>query len=90
MSDLSSPLLFLLAFQGVIVLTRAAGQILIVCIALRGTAPEQRARILRALRGEGDSRRDTALNSRASERRSPAVPEPDLCTHLCTRRGGTC
>jgi hypothetical protein len=52
MSDLSSPLLLLLAFQGAIALIRTAGQIVIMCIALRGAAPEQRARILRALHGK--------------------------------------
>jgi hypothetical protein len=60
MSDLSSPLLLLLASQGVIVLIRTTGQIVITCIALRGTAPEQRARILGALHGNGDARKDAA------------------------------
>jgi hypothetical protein len=50
MSDLSSPLLFLLAFQGVFALIRTLGQIVIMCIALRGADPGQRAQILRALR----------------------------------------
>lgn len=52
MSDLSSPLLLILAVQGVIALIRTVGQIVIMHIALRGTVPEQRARILRALRGK--------------------------------------
>jgi hypothetical protein len=60
MSDLSSSLLLLLAFQGVIVLIRTAGQIVIMYIGLRGTAPEQRARILGALHGNDDTRKDAA------------------------------
>jgi hypothetical protein len=60
MSDLSSPLLLLLVLQGVIVFIRTAGQIVILCIALRGTAPEQRARILGALHGNGDAGKDAA------------------------------
>jgi hypothetical protein len=84
MSALLSPLLLVLAFQGVVVSIRTAGQIVLVCIALRGTAPEQRARILQALHGKTDAVRGASqdlpgsprtLNSRPRARHGNHVPD---------------
>jgi hypothetical protein len=52
MSDPYLPLLLLFAFRGMITLIRTVEQLVIVCLALRDTAPEHRAPILRALRGK--------------------------------------
>jgi hypothetical protein len=51
-SDLYSPLLILLTLRGVITVIQTAGQIVVACLALRGTAPEHRPPILWALRGK--------------------------------------
>lgn len=51
-SDLYSPLVLLLALRGVITLIQTVGQLALACLALRGTAPEHRAPILRALSGK--------------------------------------
>jgi hypothetical protein len=64
MSDLYSPLVILLVFQGVITLIQSVEQLVVACLALRGTAPEHRAPILRALRGLG---RAAPVPERANE-----------------------
>jgi hypothetical protein len=51
MPSLYSPLLLVLAFRGVITFIQAAQQLLLAYLALRRTAPEHRAPILRALHG---------------------------------------
>ena len=52
MSDLYSPLMLFLAFRALAVLIQTVGQVVVVCLALRGAAPEHRAPILRALGGK--------------------------------------
>jgi hypothetical protein len=49
--DLYSPLVLLLAFRSVITLIQTTEQLVVAYLALRRTAPEHRAPILRALRG---------------------------------------